>query len=147
MRASKECSSPVTKTRVRGFPGGSVVESPPASAGDTGLIPDPGGSHMPWSSWTWELQLPKPTHLRACAPQQKKPGQWEARTTQLESSPGSPQLEKSPRSHEDPAQPKSKWGGSGGIQPSPLDRFHVFVLTSAPELTELGLCREQGLCL
>ena len=29
-----------------GFPGGSVVKNPPANAGDTGLIPDPGGSHI-----------------------------------------------------------------------------------------------------
>ena len=28
----------------------SVVKYPPASAGDTGLIPGPGGSHMQWSS-------------------------------------------------------------------------------------------------
>ena len=29
-----------------GFPGGSVVENPPANAGATGLIPDLGRSHM-----------------------------------------------------------------------------------------------------
>jgi len=29
------------------FLGGSVVENPPAIAGDMGLIPDPGRSHMP----------------------------------------------------------------------------------------------------
>ena len=34
-----------TPTR-RGFPGGSVVKNPPANAGDTGLIPGPGRSHM-----------------------------------------------------------------------------------------------------
>ena len=28
------------------FPGGSVVKNPPANAGDMGLIPDPGRSHM-----------------------------------------------------------------------------------------------------
>ena len=28
------------------FPGGSVVENPPANAGDTGLIPDLVRSHM-----------------------------------------------------------------------------------------------------
>ena len=39
-----------------GFPGGLVVKSPPANAGDTGLIPDPGRSHMP-------------QHSEACAPQ------------------------------------------------------------------------------
>ena len=33
----------------RDFPGGAVVKSPPANAGDTGLIPGPGRSHVPWS--------------------------------------------------------------------------------------------------
>ena len=28
------------------FPGSSVVKNPPANAGDMGLIPDPGRSHM-----------------------------------------------------------------------------------------------------
>ena len=32
--------------RFKGFPGGSVVKSPPASVGDTGLIPGLAGSHM-----------------------------------------------------------------------------------------------------
>ncbi|XP_057385839.1 uncharacterized protein LOC103016450 isoform X5 [Balaenoptera acutorostrata] len=31
----------------RGFPGGAVVENPPANAGDTGSSPGPGRSHMP----------------------------------------------------------------------------------------------------
>ena len=30
----------------KGFPGRSVVKNPPANAEDTGLIPDPGISHM-----------------------------------------------------------------------------------------------------
>ena len=29
-----------------GFPGGSVVKNPPASVGDMGVTPDPGGPHM-----------------------------------------------------------------------------------------------------
>ena len=29
------------------FPGGAVVRNPPANAGDMGLSPGPGGSHMP----------------------------------------------------------------------------------------------------
>ena len=33
-----------------GFPGGTVVKNPPANAGDTGLIPGPGRSHMPRSN-------------------------------------------------------------------------------------------------
>ena len=38
------------KTTMRGFPGGAVVESLPANAGDTGLSPGLGGSHMPQSN-------------------------------------------------------------------------------------------------
>ena len=34
----------------RGFPGGTVVKSPPANAGNTGSRSGPGGSHMPQSS-------------------------------------------------------------------------------------------------
>ena len=34
----------------RDFPGGAVVKNPPANAGDTGLSPGPGRSHMPWSN-------------------------------------------------------------------------------------------------
>ena len=33
-----------------GFPGGAVVRSPPANAGDTGSSPGPGRSHMPRSN-------------------------------------------------------------------------------------------------
>ena len=44
-----------------GFPSGTVVGSLPASAGDTGLIPGPGRSHMPQSNWACAPQLPSPT--------------------------------------------------------------------------------------
>ena len=40
-----------------GFPGGAVVESLPANAGDTGSSPGLGGSRMPWSNWAREPQL------------------------------------------------------------------------------------------
>ena len=39
-----------TITSVGGFPGGVVVKNPPANAGDTGLSPGPGRSHMPQSN-------------------------------------------------------------------------------------------------
>ena len=42
---------------VLGFPGGTAVENLPASAGDTGSSPGPGGSHMPRSNWAREPQL------------------------------------------------------------------------------------------
>ena len=38
------------KLKSRGFPGGAVVENLPANAGDTGLSPGLGRSHMPWSN-------------------------------------------------------------------------------------------------
>ena len=37
---------PLLKEAREGFPGGTVVKNPPANAGDTGLSPDPGRSHM-----------------------------------------------------------------------------------------------------
>ena len=43
-----------------GFPGGAVVESPLADAGDVGSCPGPGRSHMPrngWASGLWPLSL------------------------------------------------------------------------------------------
>ena len=40
-----------------GFPGGAVVESLPANAGDTGSSPGLGRSHMPRSSWARGPQL------------------------------------------------------------------------------------------
>ena len=49
------------KGRIRnnclGFPGGAVVENPPANAGDTGSSPGLGRSHMPRSNWARESQL------------------------------------------------------------------------------------------
>ena len=84
--------------------------------GDMGSIPDLGRSHMPQSnqarvpqllrlcSRAQETQLLSPCAataklecLRACAPQQEKPLQWEVLARQLES------REKPTRSSEDPA--------------------------------------------
>ena len=42
---------------MEGFPGGAVVESLPASAGDAGSSPGLGGSRMPRSGWAREPQL------------------------------------------------------------------------------------------
>ena len=47
----------ILRTVVEGFPGGAVVRSPPANAGDTGSSPGLGGSHMPRSDWAREPQL------------------------------------------------------------------------------------------
>ena len=53
--------------------------------------------------WVCSQQLLKLAPPRACAPQQE---QWEAYVPQLDSSPGSPPLEKSPRSNKDPTKTK-----------------------------------------
>ena len=42
---------------ILGFPGGTVVGSPPANTGDAGSCPGPGGSHMLRSGWARELWL------------------------------------------------------------------------------------------
>ena len=73
----------------RDLPGDTVVKNPPANAGDTGLSPGLGRSHMPWSNWAPApqlLSLPATT-TEACAPraralQQEKPPHWEARAPQ-----------------------------------------------------------------
>ena len=43
--------------KIRGFPGGAVVENLPANAGDTGSDPGLGRSHTPRSSWARAPQL------------------------------------------------------------------------------------------
>ena len=45
-----------SKSKSRDFPGGSVVETPPAKAGDTGSVPDLGGSHVPQSTYVHVFQ-------------------------------------------------------------------------------------------
>ena len=69
----------------KGFPGGAVVENPPANAGDMGSIPGLGGSHVLWINWARVPQLLSPHATtteartpRTRAPQQEKPPQWEA---------------------------------------------------------------------
>ena len=68
-----------------GFPGGTMVENPPANAGDTGSVPHPGRSHVTRSNYAREPQLLSPcattteAHApRARAPEQEKPPEWEA---------------------------------------------------------------------
>ena len=46
----KEKGEYFLKKEALGFPGGAVVGSLPANAGDTGSSPGPGGSHMPRSN-------------------------------------------------------------------------------------------------
>ena len=84
---------------MEGFPGGSVLKNPTASAGDNefnlwrGKIPNAGEklSAMRHNDWAWNrnywahvLQLLRPMHPRACAQQKEMPTQWEARAPKLE---------------------------------------------------------------
>ena len=84
------------------FPGGSGVKNPPASAGDTGLIPDPGRSHMPWSNEAHGpssqpgLQSRKAT---AAEPRALEPCSATREATTVRSC--APQIENSPHSNQD----------------------------------------------
>ena len=57
LRCFSNCGLSPINGRRGGFPGGAVVESLPANAGDAGLRPGLGGSHMPRSNWAREPQL------------------------------------------------------------------------------------------
>ena len=46
----ESCLQIFFKSQDRDFPGGTVVKSPPANAGDTGSVSGPGRSHMPQSN-------------------------------------------------------------------------------------------------
>ena len=102
-----------------GFPGDSVVKNPPVKSGDLGWIPDPGISHISHSTSSCASQplnrcsrAGEPRLLSRCAPttevqapqahgvQEAKPPPQETHI---------PQLEKSLRSNEDLAQPKSQF--------------------------------------
>ena len=56
-----------SKSIVEGFPGGTVVKNPPANAGDTGLSPVLGRSHMSRSNQARAPQLLS-LRSRACEP-------------------------------------------------------------------------------
>ena len=49
-RKAEVISQKLNQKFVQDFPGGSLVKNPHASAGDIGLISDPGRSHMPRSN-------------------------------------------------------------------------------------------------
>ena len=79
-----------------GFPGGAVVESLPANAGDTGSSPGLGRSHMPRSSWAREAQLLS-LHVWSLCSATREAAIVRGLRTAMKSGPRLPQLEKSPR--------------------------------------------------
>ena len=117
-------SKNTTKSHVLGFPGDSVVKNPPASAGDTGLIPGLGNStchgatkSVLYNDWPCALE-PRRRQLSgscmaasgACEPSGPRST---ARAATALTSPSTPtreqpclrELEKGPRSHKDTTQP------------------------------------------
>ena len=80
------------------FPGVSVVKKPPVNAGNTSSIPGPVRSHMPRAT--------KPVHYNHWSPHTLEPVLCNKRSHHNEKPVHSPQLEKSPHSNKDPAQPK-----------------------------------------
>ena len=60
-------NEPIYKTEAdsQDFPGGTVDWNPPANARDMGLIPGPGGFHMPWSNQGLHAATTKARVLRA----------------------------------------------------------------------------------
>ena len=81
------------KTKVEGFPGGAVVENLPANAGDKGLSPGLGRSHMPRSNWAREPQLLSLSIWSLCSAT-REAAIVTGPHTAMKSGPHSPQLEK-----------------------------------------------------
>ena len=76
-----------------GFPGGAVVENPPANAGNTGSSPGLGRSHMPRSNWAREPQLLSLRVWSLCSATREATTVRGPRTA-MKRGPRSPQLEK-----------------------------------------------------
>ena len=79
---------------IEGFPGGAVVESLPANAGDTGSIPGLGISHMLRSDWACEPQLLSLRVWSLCSATREAAIIVRGPRTAMKSGPRSPQLEK-----------------------------------------------------
>ena len=79
--------------KVRGFPGGTVVENLPANAGDTGSSPGLERSHMPRSNWAREPQLLSLRVWSLCSATREAATVRGLRTA-MKSGPRLPQLEK-----------------------------------------------------
>ena len=76
-----------------GFPGGAVVESLPANAGDTGSSPGLGGSHTPRGNWAREPQLLSLRVWSLCSAA-REAAMVRGPRTAMRSGPRLPQLEK-----------------------------------------------------
>ena len=95
------------KVKGLGFPGGAVVESPPASAGDVGSSPGLGGFHVPRSDWTREPQLLSLRFWSLCSATREAVMVGGPRTV-MRSGPRLLQLEKALAQKRRPNAPKNK---------------------------------------
>ena len=91
----------------QGFPGGAVVGSLPANAGDTGSRPGLGGSHMPRSDWAREPQLLSLRVWSLCSAAREAAIVGGPRTA-MKSGPRLPQLEKALSQRRGPNTAKNK---------------------------------------
>ena len=84
----------MAKNRITlGFPGGAVVGSLPANAGDMGSGPGLGGSHVPWSGWARGPQLLSLRVWSLCSAT-REAAMVRGLRTSMKSGPRLPQLEK-----------------------------------------------------
>ena len=95
------------KTESLGFPGGAVVENPPANAGDTGSSPGLGRSHMPRGNWARETQLLSLRVWSLCSATREAAIVRGPRTA-MKSGPYLPQLEKALAQNRRPNTAKNK---------------------------------------
>ena len=82
-----------SKRKHQGFPGGAVVESLPANAGDTGSSPGLGRSHVPRSGWAREPQLLS-LHVWSLCSATREAAIVRGPCTAMKNGPRLPQLEK-----------------------------------------------------
>ena len=97
----------LTKKWLEGFPGGAVVESLPANAGDTVSSPGLGRSHMPQSNWAREPQLLSLLVWSLCSATREAAIVRGPRTA-MKSGPHLPQLEKAHAQKRRPNTAKNK---------------------------------------
>ena len=96
----------------KGFPGGSVVRTPPANAGDTGLIPDPARSPHAAEQQSHAPQLLSlcPRATEACVSESscstREAAAMRSPSTVLDSSTCLPQLEETPEQQQRPSTAK-----------------------------------------
>ena len=88
-----DCKTLLYNKAEQGFPGGTVVESLPANAGDTGSSPGLGRCHMLQSNWAREPQLLSLRVWSLCSAM-REAAIVRGPCTAMKSGPRSPQLEK-----------------------------------------------------